>query len=141
MIKDKILEIAKILEKYGQSVLNSATEEEINKFQTWAINEYGSINIDEYVYLVKLANGLNFNGLVIYSIKKDLEENIYNSNEIWHENENLKSYLFYADADIAWYCFDTINGVFCELDKPSGEVMQTYETFNDMIGSALDSVM
>lgn len=141
MIKERILEISKTLEKYGQTVLDSASDEEIKLFQKWIINKYGEIDVDDYIYLVKLANGIDFNGLVIYSIKNQSESSIYDSNEIWHENDNLKSYLFYADSDITWYCFDVSNKVYCELDKPSGEVIQIYQTFNDMINVALDSVM
>lgn len=141
MIKEKILEIAKILEKYGQTILDTASDEEIEIFQKWVVNKYGEIDTNEYIYLVKLANGIDFNGLAIYSIKNQLKESIYVSNDIWHENNNLKNYLFYADSDITWYCFDVKNKIFCELDKPSGEVIQTYETFNDMINVAFDSVM
>lgn len=141
MIKEKILKLANVLEEYGQNILEPASNEEIEAFQKWVIDKYGEIDIDEYIYLVKLANGIEFNGLVIYSLKSESEESIYDSNDIWHENINLKEYLFYGDSDITWYCFDVNNKIFSELDKPSGEVIKTYETFNDMLNVALGSVM
>jgi|LSQX01.1.fsa_nt_gb hypothetical protein len=141
MISEKIQQIAKTLAKYGKTISSNAEEKEIAVFQKWVQDIYGSINVNEYIDLVTMVNGIDFNGLVVYSVKKSSDENIYNANAIWHENEELKNYLFYADADITWYCFDTKNGMFCELDKPSGELMQTFSSFNEMLESALDSVL
>jgi len=141
MLKEKIMQISKVLKKYGQDILFAASNKEIESFKKWIVKRYGEIDISEYINMVELANGIDFNGLVIYSLKNESEESIYEVNDIWHENIHLKNYLFYADSDTSWYCYDVNNKRFCELDKPSGEVIQTYSTFDDMINVAIESII
>ncbi|WP_218975577.1 YrhA family protein [Mesobacillus foraminis] len=60
------------------------------------------------------------------------------ANEIWHEAEEQRRYLFFGDSDINWYALDLKEGMFHELDKPSGSVMETFSDFNEMLASALE---
>lgn len=139
MMKNKLLEVERIAQKYNETILESATDEEIAKFKHWAT--YKHIPSEEYVQFVKLANGLDFNGLVVYSIKETDDNNIYNANEIWHENKNLMQYVIFSDSDIAWLCYDCDKSCFCELDKPSGTLMNTFSSFSEMMLLALEQIL
>ncbi len=68
--------------------------------------------------------------------------NKYNeSNLVWWNNDNLKKFIFFADADISWYCYDSIENYFCELDKPSGELVEKFIDYNQMMDSALQTII
>ncbi|MDA1524531.1 YrhA family protein [Bacillus cereus] len=45
--------------------------------------------------------------------------------------------MFFGDSDIAWYCYNVSKKKFVELDKPSGEHMETFCDFDAMLKSAL----
>ena len=138
-MKNKLLEVEKVAQKYNESILKPATDEQIEKFVYWAMDKH--IPSDEYVQFVKLVNGLDFNGLIVYSIKEMDVNNIYNANEVWHENKNLMYYVIFSDSDTAWLCYDCDKSCFCELDKPSGTLMNTFSSFSEMMISALEQIL
>jgi hypothetical protein len=51
------------------------------------------------------------------------------------------NYLFFGDSNISWYCLDIDNNVFLELDKPSGDIVEEYNSFQEMINEAIKSVL
>ena len=97
-----------------------------------------TLNISEIISFSRAANGLNFNGLFVYSLTPDIENNIYESNSEWWNNEHQRKYLFLADDSISWYCVDTKEAAFLVLDKPSGERINKCKTFDELILIALD---
>ncbi|MED2324762.1 YrhA family protein, partial [Bacillus thuringiensis] len=107
-----------------------------------------SFNIDlpnEYEEFLRIVNGFEFDGLIIYGVDPSLleterDETVYGlleNNKIWYENEWQQEYLFLGDSDIAWFCKNISEGTYLELDKPSGTVMETYNDFNTMLEEAL----
>lgn len=148
--KDLLIEIEKIEEKYGSSLRNPAADTEIIKMNDNIQQELGRIVLPEsYIEFLKKVNGLDFNGLVIYGIDKvlldkEVDEVIYGfieTNELWHENDWQKQYVFFGDSDTAWYCYDQKESVYVELDKPSGTLMQSFESFDSMLSDALESII
>ena len=49
--------------------------------------------------------------------------------------------MFYGDSDTAWYCFDLKVGVYVELDKPSGTLIQSFESLDSMLLDALETIL
>lgn len=138
-MRKKLLEIEKVARKFNESILAPATDEQIERFIYWAEDKH--IPFEEYIQFVKLVNGLDFNGLVVYSIKEIDDNNIYKANEIWHENKNLMRYIIFSDSDITWLCYDLDKCCFCELDKPSGTIMNTFSSFSEMMVPALEQIL
>ncbi|MDR1450991.1 MAG: YrhA family protein [Helicobacteraceae bacterium] len=137
-INDLLDKIEEIEKEYGKNIytqIEKANESEIKFFNDWIV-KYLENGFSEYIDFIKVINGLNFNGLYIYSLNKKINYNIYESNEIWRENE-LGQYIFFADDDISWYCFNRNNGKYYLLDKPSGDIMNEYKTFDEIIIRAL----
>lgn len=148
MWKEKISEIKKIEESYGDSLRRPATNNEIQKMQEAIHVQFGDFSLpNHYVDFLKNLNGLDFNGLVIYGVDElfldnKMEEDIHGFlelNEIWHENEWQKQFLFFGDSDTAWYCYDLKKKIFVELDKPSGTVMDSFDNFQVMLEEALST--
>ncbi|MGE7602600.1 YrhA family protein [Peribacillus sp. NPDC097675] len=148
--KDLLIEIEKIEGKYGSSLRKPASDTEIIKANHKIQQTLGNIELSKsYIEFLKKINGLDFNGLVIYGVDdvlldKDVDEDIHGfieTNELWYENEWQKQYVFYGDSDTAWYCFDLKENVYVELDKPSGTLIQSFESFDAMLSDALETCL
>jgi hypothetical protein len=143
MILDLLAEIEKIKNRDGKSILLPANDKNIQAIKEWTSrNIRENLWISEYENLLKIVNGLEFNGLVIYNAQPDDENNGFiGANEIWRDNEWDSNYLFFGDSSISWYCLDIDDNVFLELDKPSGDIVEEYNSFKEMIDEALKSVL
>lgn len=143
MILDLLVEIEKIKNQDGKSIMFPASDKNIQIIKEWiARNVSGNVSIRKYEDLLKKVNGLEFNGLVIYNANPDDENNSFiGANEIWQESEWESNYLFFGDSNISWYCLDIDNNVFLELDKPSGDIVEEYNNFQEMINEAIKSVL
>ncbi|QJC96437.1 SMI1/KNR4 family protein [Bacillus mojavensis] len=139
-------EIRKRKAKYGDEPNSPATEKEINKFEAEVVGKFPIKEIPTgYKEFLQSVNGLDYNGIVINGIDNDLleeekDEEVYGyleTNELWHENDEQKKYLFFGDSDTAWYCLDVIENEYLELDKPSGTPMNKFDDFNAMLADAL----
>lgn len=102
MWKEKLQEIIKEKEIYGEKVNIGATEREIQLLNNETKKE---LNVDlpsEYVNILKVVNGIEFNGFILYGIDERLLEKKHNQpinglieyNKIWHENEWQKQFFF-----------------------------------------------
>jgi len=148
--KDLLIEIEKIEKKYGSSLRNPASDTEIIKMNHNIQQKLGNIILPKsYIELLKIINGLDFNGLVIYGVDevlldKEVDENIHGfieTNEHWDETDWQKQYIFFGDSDTAWYCYDLKESVYVELDKPSGTLIQSFESFDSMLSDAFETIL
>lgn len=99
MWKDKLQEIVQEKNLYGEKVNSGATEEEIAIF---CKETKAELNVDlsnDYVKILGLVNGLEFNGFILYGIDQHLLSRQPNQsinglieyNKIWYENEWQKN--------------------------------------------------
>jgi len=143
MILELLADIERIKKLDGKSIMLPVSDENIQTIKEWiSRNISENLWISEYGNLLKKVNGLEFNGLVIYNAKPDDENNGFiGANEIWRDNEWDSNYLFFGDSSISWYCLDIDNYVFLELDKPSGDIVDEFNSFDEMINEAMKSVL
>lgn len=144
MVLDLLKDIEKIKNRDGKSIMIPASDKNIQVIKMWVSkNIKNGLSISEYEDFLKRANGLEFNGLVIYNAQLDDDNNGFiGANEIWRANDDWDSnYLFFGDSSISWYCLDVNNFTYLELDKPSAEIVDEYENFGKMIEEALRSVL
>lgn len=143
MILELLCNIEEIKKQDGKSIMLPASYKNIQFVKEWiSENVRENLWISEYEELLKRVNGLEFNGLVIYNAQPDDENNGFiGANEIWRDNEWDNNYLFFGDSSISWYCLDIDNYVFLELDKPSGDIMEEYKGFEEMISEAIKNLL
>ncbi len=143
-------EIRKTEEKYGSSLRRPVADAEIIKMNHKIKDELGDVVLpSSYIEFLKNINGLDFNGLVIYGVDEKfldskLEEDsqgFIETNRLWYENEWQKQYLFFGDSDTAWYCYDQKEDLYVELDKPSGTLIESFESFDTMLSNALETAL
>lgn len=147
MWKEK-LEIIKVRrEKRNRHINEGCSLKELELFKQEVKNKFKYDLPKAYIDFLCVVNGLEYNGLVLYGIDENLVDRInsqkvtgyIDTNEIWYENDEQKEYMFFGDSDISWYCYNIKKDTYVELDKPSGELEQEFNTFNDMLENALES--
>jgi len=140
-IKEKLDVIETIAEKYNETIYSGVTIKEINFFKHWWLQNCNQLTIPNgYLGIVYIIDGFDFDGLSFYSINYDKENNLYESNEIYWENENLKEYLFIGEDSISWYCISFNTEKYYILDKPSGSVIDEFFQFDDLLMTAFESI-
>ncbi|MEK3822462.1 YrhA family protein [Cytobacillus sp. FSL W8-0315] len=148
--KKLLFEIKKIEEKYGSSLRNPVTDVEIRNLQLEIQEKLGNIELPKsFEDFLKTVNGLDFNGLVIYGVDEHLFDGqegedlqgFVETNEIWYENDWQKQYMFFGDSDTAWYCLDLQKEIYLELDKPSGTLIQSFDSFDSMLTEAFQTTL
>lgn len=144
MWKQLLSEIKKIEEKYGDTLNKSASNEQIDNFEKIVQEKFNYVLPEQYIAFLKTVNGLEFNGFTFYGVDSTMLDNddqsaygFIDSNEIWYENEHHRQYLFFGDSNLSWYCMDLTKGIYVELDKPSGTLINSYSDFNAMLEKAL----
>lgn len=146
--QELLIEIEKIEGKYDGSLRNPVSNSENIKMKQTIQQKLGNIIIPEsYIEFLKNVNGLDFNGLVIYGVDKTLLDNeadeevqgFIETNELWYEKDWHKQYIFLGDSDTAWYCYHLNERVYVELDKPSGTLIQSFDSFDSMLSDALEA--
>ena len=68
-------------------------------------------------------------------------DSFFDANETWESIKDEDELIFFGDSDIAWYCYNVSKKSFVELDKPSGELMETFCDFDTMLESAFSSAL
>lgn len=145
MWKDKYRKIYSLNQMFGVKMNNGASKSEIERFMKSVLKELNITFPKNYLEILEIVNGLEFNGFIIYGIDAYLLEGIpqqkingfIENNKLWYENEWQRKYFFLGDSNISWYVYDKEILKYHELSKPSGTIVHTY----DDLDSLLDALM
>lgn len=137
-----IIEMNTICQKFNETIhRNIASESSIDILKKWISDNISKdLWLKDYEEFLKIQNGFEFDGLIFYGTT-DYENNLVSENEAWDwQGESFEhKYLFLGDADISWYVYNISEDCFAELDKPSGDLIRTFEDFDNMLLSALQT--
>ncbi|EEL59964.1 SMI1/KNR4 family protein [Bacillus toyonensis] len=146
MWREKISHISKIREKRNRKLNLPINEKELSKFRKSVVEKFGEdVLSQQYYEFLQTVNGIEFNGLIIYGIDQSFldfkpinqVDSFFDANEVWESIQDEDELIFFGDSDIAWYCYNVSKKKFVELDKPSGEHIETFCDFDTMLKSAL----
>ena len=130
MWKDKFQEIIQEKKIYGEKVNIGATEEEIGMFFKEVKAE---LNVDlpnDYANILKLVNGLEFNGFILYGIDQSLLSK--------QPNQSINGLIEYNKI---WYENDIAECKYIELDNPSGRENEVFSSLEDMVEKMLNDAL
>lgn len=148
MWREKISHISKIRENQNRKLNLPTNEKELSRFRKSVVEKFGEdVLPQQYYKFLQTVNGIEFNGLIIYGIDQSFldfkpinqVDSFFDANEIWESIKDEEELIFFGDSDIAWYCYNVSKKKFVELDKPSGEHMETFYDFDTMLKSALSA--
>ncbi len=149
MWEDKLQEIIQEKKLYGEKINVGATEEEIQLFIKVIEDE---LNVDlpnQYLKILEVVNGVEFNGFILYGIDQRLLNKQSNQpinglieyNKIWYENEWQKQYIFLGESNISWYVYDITSGKYYELDNPSGRENEEFSSLEYLVNKLLSDAL
>lgn len=149
MLRKKLKEITKEMAEYGEKANSGVGKKELTAFSEKATMELNISLPQEYITLLSLINGLEYNGFIIYGIdeeilKKTPHQSIngfIESNKDLYENEWLKQYIFLGESNISWYVYDLKGKKYYELDNPSGTVCEEFSDLESMIEKILTDAL
>lgn len=125
------LELVKASKReYDEELLMPAEETEISRLSEDFSKVCGLELPQAYLDLLRYCNGLEFNGCIVYGSENMIE------NQMDYEYIS-EDYVIFGEYDIGWFCMEKAGGKFCELDKPSAQEVQTFDTFEEMIKRVL----
>ena len=138
--------IERIESGYGEK-LNSPID--LDKIKSLSKNEINEVKIfmeQEYSRFLTKVNGLDFNGSVLYGLKTDdsCSSEVYDFfeyNKIWHEVEENKRFVFIGENNISWFVYNPSNDEYLELDMPSAEVVEKFNSLDDLLESFLSDAI
>ncbi|MCY7017145.1 YrhA family protein [Streptococcus sanguinis] len=138
--------IERIESGYGEK-LNSPID--LDKIKSLSKNEINEVKIfmeQEYSRFLTKVNGLDFNGSVLYGLKTDdsCSAEVYDFfeyNKIWHEVEENKRFVFIGENNISWFVYNPSNYEYLELDMPSAEVVEKFNSLDDLLESFLSDAI
>ena len=138
--------IERIESSYGEK-LNSPID--LDKIKSLSKNEINEVKIfmeQEYSRFLTKVNGLDFNGSVLYGLKTDdsCSSEVYDFfeyNKIWHEVEENKRFVFIGENNISWFEYNPNNYEYLELDMPSAEVVEKFNSLDDLLESFLSDAI
>ena len=149
MWKEHLEEIRQEEKRYGEDINRGISEEEAGAFIKAVKDELGIALPEEYLKILRIVNGIEFNGFILYGVDEPLLKEAPNQNvnglidcnKVWYENEWQKQYLFLGEGSISWYVYDLKTKKYCELDNPSGELSEEFDDpeqmFDKMLADAL----
>lgn len=65
-MKEKFQEIKRRKSKYNQGINDGATDEDLRRFNIKSYEDLGYFFPDDYLETLKLVNGLEYNGFILY---------------------------------------------------------------------------
>ncbi|MFJ5772512.1 YrhA family protein [Psychrobacillus sp. NPDC093180] len=150
MWREQVNQIAKIREKRNRKLNLPINQHELSRFRKSVVEKFGEdILPQQYYEYLQTVNGIEFNGLKIYGIDKvfldtkqiNQVDSFFDANETWESIKGEDKLIFLGDSDIAWFCYNVSTKIFVELDKPSGEHMESFRDFDVMLESAFATVL
>ncbi|TGA96122.1 SMI1 / KNR4 family protein [Sporolactobacillus shoreae] len=136
MLENLLCEVKKIESAVGYEIVAPAHKIEIDRLKDWTFSHIkNDLWFSEYEDFLKLRNGLDFDGFIIYCTNPEDENNDFIiANSVWrNEYKENGNYLFFGESGISWFVFDITLERFVELDKPSGDFIKSYDSFNHML--------
>lgn len=145
MIK-QIEEIRKRKSKYNQKLNEAATDNELKKFNIESQKSLGYFFPDDYLMTLKIINGLEYNGSILYGVDESLLEiesnqritGAIHTNLEWYELEENRSYIFLGEDELSWYVMDKEGGNYRIMSKPSGDYLAEYNAFSGLLDKMLE---
>ena len=149
MWKTKLQEIAQEKLLYGEKINTGATAEEIHYFLEELNTELKICLPDDYLQILEVVNGTEFNGFILYGIDQHLLSvkpnqtinGLIENNKIWYENEWQKKYVFLGEGNVSWYVYDLKDHLYYELDNPSGTLIKSFCSAEDLVEKLLGDAL
>ncbi|WP_224247478.1 YrhA family protein [Hyalangium gracile] len=138
-------QIAVSARKYGEGLQSPCEPESVADLQLRAREQLGAELPPGYAEFLSLHNGLDWDGLVIYSCttvpivghEDRFIEGFVESNLGYRDNDRMKRFLVLGDSDMYLYVYEAQAREFSVIDRVSLDRHEVFATFEEMLAAAL----
>lgn len=151
MWKKLLKDIIREKKNYEELVNRGVTDNELSSLNEKSLTEFAFRFPVNFTDVLKEINGLEFNGTILYGTDEYLldsddgiEQRIYGLieyNKIWYEVETNKQFIFLGESNISWFVYEKSSNMFCELDNPSGELIEKFNTIEELLEKMLKDAL
>lgn len=151
MWKEKLETIKKEMRLYQEKTNPGIGDKEILEFQKDVREKFGYELPVDYLDFLRYINGFEYNGFVLYQIDEYLikdtpihqhVDEFIDTNEIWHEIEANKEYLFIGDSNISFWVYSFREKAYYELDKPvTDNIINKFKNLDELLEQFFSDVL
>ncbi len=124
---------------FGGELNGPASESEIKKFKE-EIAKVGAVVPDEYFDFLRVINGFEYNGVIVYGIDEELLEKetakgitgLLLQRKVWGETSS-GAYTYLGESSMDLYAYGVNTKKFYVLDNGSDDVMEEFDTFDELL--------
>jgi hypothetical protein len=151
MLQQLLDKVAQWQRQWDQDPQPACGADAIEALRKRAKSELGADVPEDYLSLLRIANGVDWNGLSIYAAEKTpiagrkergKEERFIfgfvDQNLHWREYAPAKNYLVFGESGDSTYLYNTAKSEYQERDRASDSLVDTYPTFEDLITEAVN---
>ena len=110
-------------------------------------DELGAELPDGYEGFLRTQDGLNYNGLFVYAsettpivrVSGAAIQGIVEANLGWRDDERMRRYLVFGDANMDLYALHGPTGEYHVLDRVPGNLIETHPSFELLMAAAFKS--
>ena len=122
-----------------EAIPPTASEEQITSLKNNFKNEFSYELPEIYCNILRLSNGINYNGLTIWpsNVYDDFKESLVDANKDFHDVVS-EDYLYFAQWDEIVFVLEIITKTFKALDLKGMATWKTFKTCDEMLKFALE---
>ena len=134
---------------WGEELEPPASESEIKDFSDRLQKFYNTNLPDQYESFLRMANGLEFNGLIIYGTKNSesapefSQLDFFKMNEIWQGSPRARelSVIILGESSSGVLTYDKSANQFQYRDRIGLDRVEPYPSFNEMLRVEIEKVL
>lgn len=141
--------ISNDIRSYGGQLQSPAADDEIMNLQMQSKNELGINLPDEYLDLLRITNGIDYNGTVFYATDRSLIvgyddryiEGIVSANMFARDVEEMKDYFIFGESDDLLHVLNLPGRKYQTIESIGCSLYTEYDSINTMIIKALGEAL
>ena len=132
-------------EELGEGLRPPSSEDEIEDLRRRSNAALGASVPDPYAELLRITNGLDWNGFMLYAshsertemFERDVIDGYVEMNSELRSFEPFRDYLFFAAGEMTHYVYNLVESRYEELSRDCGELLEVFGSFDAMLTKAL----
>ena len=147
--EDIIKEVRLAAKKWGEALETGATQTEIDEFVKEVKRQYDTVPPRGYLDLLRIVNGLEFNGLIIYGTKDSISDpdssplNFFVANDSFRDarKQDTEKLLLLGETSTGILVYDIDCEKFQYRDRIGIDRVEPYSCFEAMLESEVKKVL
>ncbi|MDR7115572.1 YrhA family protein [Caulobacter sp. BE254] len=130
---------------HGEVRQGPASADDINRLRTALHAEFGAVLPQDYALFLRHANGLDYNGLVLYGATQSqvapgpggFWQGLCAANHLWREGPGPENLLILGETDLDLLTVTLAGAEPSQRDKVSGELTSAFESVMDLLEAVI----